>query len=157
MRMLKRNKQSFYYAQFIEKRPVTTEDEWGNKLQTGEWETIYGNPVALKANISAAKGETETRIFGEDLGYDKVIVLKDVPIDEFSILWIDTAPILDDDGATQTPHDYVMRKVARSINSVSIAVSKVNVSMGASLDLEPLPINIWNDSEMWDDSDIWND
>jgi hypothetical protein len=34
---------------------------------------------------------------------------------------------LNDDGTTETPHDYVVKKVARSLNSVSIAISKVAV------------------------------
>ena len=31
------------------------------------------------------------------------------------------------DGTTNTPHDYIVKQVATSLNSVSIAVSKVNV------------------------------
>ena len=58
------------------------------------------------------------------------------PIDEYTVLWIDTVPQVDEDGALATndenevitPHDYIVKKVARSLNSVSIAISKVNVS-----------------------------
>ena len=79
--------------------------------------------------MSAAQGEMQTRQFGESEGYDKVIVLddKDIPIDEYSVLWVDTLPHLNADGSTETPHDYVVKKVARSLNSVSIAISKVSV------------------------------
>jgi hypothetical protein len=61
--------------------------------------------------------------------YDKVIVLDDrsTPIDEYSILWVDTPPLLNDDGSTDTPHNYVVRKVARSLNGASIAIGKVDV------------------------------
>lgn len=130
MRTQKRNQIQFYYAPFVENRAVTREDEWGNVLQTGEWEAIYGNPVASKGNISAAKGNTQIKMFGKDLQYDKVIVPADqnIAIDEFSILWIDTLPQVNEDGKTQTPHDYVVTRVARSLNSVGIAVKKVNVS-----------------------------
>lgn len=125
MRCLRRNKSKFFYALYKEKTPL--EDDYGNK--TGEYEIAYKNPVELKGNISAARGETITRQFGEDVTYDRVIVLDDpkCPIDEFSILWIDTLPEIGVGGDTQTPHDYVVKKVARSINSVSIAVSKVTV------------------------------
>ena len=37
-------------------------------------------------------------------------------------------PILAEDGSTETPHDYIVKKVARSLNSVTIAISKVVVS-----------------------------
>ena len=127
MRCLRRNKVTFFYALYSSKIPIT--DDYGNK--TGEYEIIYGNPVEILGNVSAARGETVTRQFGEDEAYDRVIVLDDpnAPIDEFSILWIDTTPAIDANGGTKTPHDYVVKKVARSINSVSIAVSKVNVNV----------------------------
>jgi hypothetical protein len=48
-------------------------------------------------------------------------------IDEYSILWIDKMPVMNRDGTTDTPHDYVVKKVARSLNSVSIAVAKVDI------------------------------
>ena len=59
-----------------------------------------------------------------------MIVLDDPqsPIASTSILWIDTLPEIADDGSTDTPHDYIVKQVARSLNSVSIAVSKVKVS-----------------------------
>ena len=59
-----------------------------------------------------------------------MIVIADpkFPIDEYSILWVDSMPEVKEDGTTDTPHDYVVKKVARSLNSVSIAISKVNVS-----------------------------
>lgn len=125
MRCLRRNKVTFFYALYSSKIPIS--DDYGNK--TGEYEIIYGNPVEILGNVSAARGETVTRQFGEDEAYDRVIVLDDpqCPINEFSILWIDTLPEIGIDGGTQTPHDYVVKKVARSINSVSIAVSKVTV------------------------------
>ena len=133
MRCMSRNKVSFFYALYERKEAV--EDDYGNK--TGEFEIFYGNPLEYSANISAAKGETQTRQFGENEVYDKVIVADNAapPIDEYSILWIDIMPQLDENGALATdesgkvitPYDYIVTKVARSLNSVSIAVSKVKV------------------------------
>lgn len=133
MRCLKRNQKPFYYAPFVSKAPMV--DEYGN--ETSESEIVYGNPVPCEGNISAARGETATRQFGEDTGYDRVIVLDnpDTPINEYAVLWVDSTPSLTEDGelATDkngdaiTPWDYIVKKVARSLNSVSIAISKVNV------------------------------
>lgn len=130
---MSRNKSAFFYALYVSKEQGT--DDYGNP--TGGVDVTYGNPQEFKANISAAKGETQTRQFGESENYDKVIVMGSdaPPIDEYSILWIDTVPQLDDtgalatndDGEVITPHDYIVKKVARSLNSVSIAISKVNV------------------------------
>lgn len=134
MRCMQRNKVDFYYALFSERVPIV--DEYGN--DTGEYDVQHGNPVKSSANISAAKGETQTRQFGENVSYDKVIAMDNdsPPIDEYSILWIDTMPELnadgslavDSEGKVKTPHDYIVKKVAKSLNSVSYAVSKVSVS-----------------------------
>ena len=134
MRCMSRNKVDYYYALYEGKEPII--DEYGNN--TGEYEVKHGNPVKSSANISAAKGETQTRQFGENVSYDKVIVIDDTssPIDENSILWIDIVPELDNEGALAlnadgeviTPHDYIVKKVAKSLNSVSYAVSKVSVT-----------------------------
>lgn len=57
-------------------------------------------------------------------------------IDEYTVLWVDKTPQVDetgalvtnDDGEVITPHDYIVKKVAKSLNSVSVAISKVTVS-----------------------------
>ncbi len=125
MRCMTRNKTKFYYAAYIGETEIT--DENGNS--TGEYNLAYENPIKTFGNVSAAQGEMQSRQFGESESYDKVIVLDDrnTPIDEYSILWVDTLPHLNDDGSTDTPHDYVVKKVARSLNGVAIAISKVDV------------------------------
>ena len=134
MRCMNRNKVKFFYSLYEGREPIT--DEYGNV--TGEYDVKHGNPTEGYANISAAKGETQTRQFGESETYDKVIVMDNEapPIDEYSVLWVDTVPQLNEDGSLAvdeegnviTPHDYIVKKVAKSLNNVSIAISKVNVS-----------------------------
>lgn len=125
MRCMARNKATFYYALYTGQTELI--DEYGNA--TGQYSVTYGNPIKALGNVSAAQGEMQTRQFGERESYDKVIVLDDVntPIDEYSILWVDTLPLLNGDGSTDTPHNYVVKKVAKSLNSVTIAISKVSV------------------------------
>lgn len=134
MRCMNRNKVKFYYALYESREPIM--NQYGKP--SGQHKVIYGNPIEEYANISAAKGETQTRQFGENESYDKVIVmdLGTPSIDEYSILWVDTEPQLNEDGSLAvndrgeviTPHDYVVKKVAKSLNNVSIAISKVTVS-----------------------------
>ncbi len=125
MRCMARNKTTFYYALYTGQTEII--DEYGNA--TGQYSVTYANPIKALGNVSAAQGEMQTRQFGESEIYDKVIVLDDVntPIDEYSILWVDTLPLLNGDGSTETPHNYVVKKVAKSLNSVTIAISKVSV------------------------------
>lgn len=134
MRCLNRNKRPIWYALYKGRKEITDD----NGYATGQYELEYGNPVRVALNVSAARGETATRQFGEDESYDKVIVAEnsDFPIDEYSVLWIDAAPELDPnghlligtDGEIETPHDYTVIRVARSLNGVAYAVRKVNVS-----------------------------
>lgn len=134
MRCMNRNKVKFFFALYEGREPIT--DEYGNV--TGEYNVKHSNPTEGYANISAAKGETQTRQFGESETYDKVIVMDNEapPIDEYSVLWVDTEPQLnevgslavDEKGNAITPHDYIVKKVAKSLNNVSIAICKVNVS-----------------------------
>ena len=125
MRCMVRNKTSFYYAPYTGKNEIT--DEYGNA--TGQYSLTYGNPIEVHGNISPVQGIVPTQLFGASTNYDRVIVIDDVhiPIDEYSVLWVDTLPQLEGDGSTTTPHDYVVTKVARSLNSVAVAISKVRV------------------------------
>ena len=125
MRCMVRNKSRFYYASYIGRTEII--DEYGNA--TGEYKVSYSEPIEKFGNISAAQGEMESRQFGESESYDKVIVLDDrnAPIDEHSILWVDTLPHFNEDGSTTTPHDYVVTRKAVSLNTVSLAIRKVRV------------------------------
>lgn len=133
MKCMNRNKSIFYYSLYEGKVPIT--DAYGN--QTGEYEIIHGNPIKFFANVSAAQGEATTRMFGDNESYDKVIVMdNEAPtLDIYSVLWVDTVPLLDNTGALAldesgkviTPYDYIVKKVAKSLNSVSIAISKVTI------------------------------
>lgn len=123
MRCLKRNQRTFYYCLYSGTADLT--DEYGNI--TGEQMVTYQPAVEMKANISQATGQSNIEQFGNLENYDKVIVTDDMscPIDENTVLFIDKAP---EHSAAGVPlYDYVVRRVAKSLNSVSIAVRKVSV------------------------------
>lgn len=117
MKCLNRNKVPFYYALFLRK------EQSGNG-----YKPVYGEAVASRANISRATGNASVEQFGTNIEYDRVIYLDDVncPIDENTILFIDVEPERNDNG--DYIYDYIVKKVSRSLNSVSIAISKVKVS-----------------------------
>jgi hypothetical protein len=131
-----RNKQKFWYALYD--ATVEQYDEYGNQIGAS---ASYGKPVQTSGNISPARGDVVARQFGDDERYDKVIVTgdRDTPIDEYAVLWIDTVPELDENGALKvnadgeivTPWDYIVRKVGRGLpnfGSTVIAISKVTVA-----------------------------
>lgn len=149
MRTLKRNKRPFWYCLYEQTIPIV--DEFGN--ETSEAIVKYGTPTKMTANISPATGYAQTEQFGNLDNYDKVIVTDwlDCPIDEHSVLFIDkpvefgeavtidyreSTTLYGDDSATpvtvEVPlYNYVVRRIAKSLNSVSIAVRQVDVSAKA--------------------------
>lgn len=124
MKVMERNKRTFWYCLYDRKEPIIDED--GN--ETGEEQIVYKPAQSLRANISAASGSSQVEQFGNLAGYDKVIVLDDTscPIDENTVLFIDKEPEYDEDG--KPLYDYMVKRVAKSLNSVSIAATKVSVS-----------------------------
>ena len=126
MKALARNKQTFYYA--LPTGSLTDVLD-SDGFYTGEQTPAYGSPVEAQMNISPATGRTVLEWFGVNETYDKVLVTDDIncPINETSILWVDITPTIVE-GATETPHDYIVARVARSLNSVVIGIKKVSVS-----------------------------
>lgn len=123
MKTMWRNKISFYYCLYDDTQILT--DEYGNEI--GQ-RVVYKEPVLMKANVSPATGYAQTEMFGNLEDYDKVIVTDwmDCPIDENTVLFIDKEPEHNTDGELMP--DYIVRRIAKSLNSVAIAVRKVNVS-----------------------------
>lgn len=121
MRELERNKRTVYYALFDKNEPILDED--GN--DTGEERPSYLPPVELRINVSPALGESATRQFGEVVDYDRTLVICDttLPVNEQTVFWIDETD-------TSKAFDYKVKKVAKSLNSLLIAVKKVEVSVG---------------------------
>ena len=124
MRLLNRNTRTIYYRLYEGQKDVLDED--GNK--TGEKVVAYSEPKELRCSVSPASGQTQIEMFGNLDSYDKAVVTDDVtcPIDENTILFVDKSPEEDSEG-NPLP-DYRIRKVAKSLNCISYAISKVTVS-----------------------------
>ena len=116
MRDLKRNKQKIWVS-LLNVSAAT--DEWGN---TEDVKT-YGEPTPFEISVSGNKGEASLQCFGADLKYDREMVTHDLrcPIDEYSHLWLD--------GREPTAtHNYIVKAVSRTLNSIRYAIEKVEVS-----------------------------
>lgn len=146
MKCLKRNKKYLYYC-LLQNANAEIVDANGNR--TGEKIAVYASAVTMEANVSPATGEAATEQFGDLTGYDRVIVTDwmDCPITESTVLFLDKQPAYVSDSVkiyvapvppSTTPstrtrnytaplYDYVVRRVSKSLNSISIAVSKVKV------------------------------
>ena len=125
MRSLQRNKQTMYYRLCLGPEVALTDSDG---YETGEFGIPYGDPVEFRANVCQATGLIENAQFGLREDYDKVITTTDMtcPIANDTVLYIDTVPVKSD--GVWSKHDYVVGRISRSINSITIDVKKVDVS-----------------------------
>lgn len=139
MRSLKKNKQNLWYSTYADQITIYQRDENGNikYFDDGEGNLIpieietkagYNNPVSFYANISAAKGTSDSEVFGVSLDYTKTISTCDMtlPISETSLIWYETEPRYNADGTVDSSSaDYAVVAIARSLNNVVYAVKKL--------------------------------
>ncbi len=116
MRDLKRNQQTIWYALLNVSKDT---DEWGNTVDIKG----YGEPISMRINVSANKGEVSAQAFGTDLKYDREMSTHNMncPIDEYTHLWLDGRKV------TET-HNYEVAAVSKSLNCIRYAIRRVNVS-----------------------------
>ena len=125
MRTMTRNRQVFYSAS-LEAVGMSTDTD-GNYVE----ETFtYSNPVERYGVFTPANGQASSQLYGMNERYDRVITLNqgETYLDVGSILWVDVVPDIDKQGKTDTPYDYIVVKKAVSLNTVSVAIRKVDVS-----------------------------
>ena len=116
MRSLEKNKRSFYYANLIGTESIF--DEYGN--ETGELKKVYGEPVQAYGNVSASIGEEAIATFGSMTTYSRTIALTSNAMKEGSRVWLGVEPT--------KPHNYVVTKVADSLNGYLLAIQEVNAN-----------------------------
>ena len=118
MRTLEINKQPMWYALCTGKTEVI--DEYGN--HTGVFELTYSAPVYYPVNMSESRNIVNFESFGITADYDRTFVTSDLscPIKEDTIIWFGVDP-------TTAPHNYVVHRIANSLNSITIAIRAVDV------------------------------
>ena len=115
MQLLNRNKTTISYKNYSGTMTLTT-DSGG--YYTGERTESYSDMKTLKAYITANRGNTENEMLGTTLDYDNVIYAdKSCDMDEYSLLWVEAS--------ITSPNDYIVKRVATSLNHKAIAIKKV--------------------------------
>jgi hypothetical protein len=127
LRDLRINQVPFWYQQFIREEDILDED--GNL--TGETQKVYSNPVMAYARISPSTGQAESSPFGINTDYDKAIsTVQNLPIDEYSRLFIDIVPVINADGSTDTEPDYYCVVPKKDLQQNVWAVKKIRAAIG---------------------------
>lgn len=119
MRTLEINKQPMWYALLLGKTEVI--DEYGN--HTGVFELQYSDPVYYPVNMSESRGTASVEAFGIEADFDRTFVTTDMdcPIKEDSIIWFGADPQTE-------PHNYIVYRIANSLNGITYAIRGVDVS-----------------------------
>lgn len=132
MRSMEINKTTVFYALYTGKQPILDDEGY----ETGEYTSGYALPVQIRIRVSPNRGEATNQFFGTLLDYDSTMVTTDnLPIDEYSIIWIGKAPELsngvypvDLDGNLITGHTHTVVRVAKDINVTQYAIKKVSAN-----------------------------
>lgn len=129
MRGLARNKRDLYYSLYL-----GTADIKEGGLVTGQKKVLYSAPVLVRMNVSPQKGVAAEEIFGINEDYTVTAITTDMscPIDENSIIWFGIVPtwtVINNEVVITTANNYVVRAVAKSLNSIAYALKKVDVNV----------------------------
>ena len=115
MQLLNRNKTKIQYKNYSGTMTLTTD---AGGYYTGERTESYSDAKTLHAYVTANRGTAERDMFGTTLDYDNVIYTDlSCDINEYSLLWVEAS--------ITTPNDYIVRRVAKSLNHKAIAIKKV--------------------------------
>lgn len=110
MKTMARNKVWIQYSLYLGKND--TVDANGN--YTGEYAIEYAPPVPMQAYVSASRGDADLQMFGINTPYYKTMITDWMrcPIDEYTRVTIGNK-------------EYVVTKVAKSLNHITYALDEV--------------------------------
>ena len=122
------------------KRPIAWVNYKGNEAYEDESHNLSGEKIVKyyplkkgKHHVTGATGNSMVEVFGTDIKYDKVVLFtkdefhktgvdKKDHITENSVFFIDVKPAYDNNGIPM--YDYVVKRIAETINEVVIAIAK---------------------------------
>lgn len=119
---LAENQREFYYQTYAGESDEVDDEGY----LTGDNVPSYSNPIKARAMISENVSDAVEAPFGKDLVYNKLIsTVQDLPIDEYSKLFIDIVPVIKEDGSTDTEPDYEVVRVSKGLYQRVWAIRRV--------------------------------
>ena len=127
MRDCRKNQRSMKYSLYSDSVPILDSD--GN--DTFEVKAGFSLPVDFKASLSSGKSDSESTEFGTDVSYDRIISTckKELPIDENSLIWVTSEPVIVNGVVDPTSADYrVASKPIDGLTNIRIAIKAIQKS-----------------------------
>lgn len=122
MRCLERNKRRMWLSQPAGEEIVDP----ATGLGTGEYSSVWSEPVEVRINAAPPTGDAESSPFGTEVAYDLVLVADGNPwgISEGDCLWLrDSAPAIDE-GMPDMADAYTVVRVSPSLNFCAFGLSR---------------------------------
>lgn len=118
MRLLNRNKQPIWWANYVSREPII--DEWGN--DTGQSSIVYTEPIKAFWDVGFIESEAEVQAFGIQAVDTLRIVAekKGFPLTVESVLWFGADP--------SGPHNYAVAGIRPSLNELVFYARRVDIS-----------------------------
>ena len=132
MRLLARNKQKIYYRNLTGSTSITTTDDYGNVLDTGEYVKTYSALASVKAYVKSAIGMNEAEPYGDFTSKRRTIYLDKgkADINEYSLLWVGIDPRPDEQtGEPTVPHNFTVDGISDGLNHIRIAIRRVDINV----------------------------
>ena len=138
MRDCKKNLRKLQYATYNKNIEVYKKDSDGNIIYTnidGEQIPVivstmagYNNPISFEANISAGKGQADIEVFGNNVDFSHVISSTYTKLkQQKKNCKMKNEPNFDADGTIDIDSaDYVVKSVAKGLNSMKIAIKSLS-------------------------------
>ena len=129
MRCLGKEKQTVYISKKLPSMPIIDE----NGYETGEYYSVYDEPVKLYLNVKPITDIAERQAFGEDVNsiLKAVYTLYDVSgyeISEFDAVWVRVKPngnLKDDDSEKAMNNNYFVYKVLDTGSHICVYFKKI--------------------------------
>lgn len=142
MRTLNRNKQKMFYSLPIGQFPIYSTDEDGNiiyvpvdgkdvPVETGNYETFYGNPIEFKANISSTLASAAFKPFGVDNSANMATICCDkgyLDLKIGAIIWKNSQVRYKNDRVDSASADFVVKGIdIEGLNNDLYLLERLNV------------------------------
>ena len=138
MRQLNQNKQTLYYALYVDEVEIYAKDDDGNVIYqvidgveypvVSSTRSGYGAPTEFKANISFNSGETKMAEYGLNSGdYNAIISANkgELPFDERTLIWHTSEPQYDEEQQVLPESaDYRVVAIKTSLNEERFILKK---------------------------------
>lgn len=126
MKLLERDKQPFWYANY-KSRSMLTNGDISSPMYTGERSTTYGTPAKARGTFSEPTGAATPREFGTYIDCDYVVHMDSgvCPFDEQAAIWLHDPVVKTGQTTTIKDPEYRVVRIADGRTHIAVALREM--------------------------------